>query len=214
MNGSPQEPLIIVGLGNPGSRYADTRHNLGWRVVETFAGKHGLPFKEEKKFNAQVARGTLGKLTVYLLLPNTYMNNCGESVASFLGFYKLTPESLVIAVDDTALPLGQARLRTTGSPGGHNGLKSIQQHLGSQHYARLRLGIGKQPLGRDLADYVLDRFDKDELEEVEKSVQRGVETLELLLKQDLEQVMNQVNPMPKSKAETEEKQNDIQKESL
>lgn len=214
MNGEPHEPLVIVGLGNPGAQYADTRHNLGWRVVETFGLKHGLSFKEDKKFNAHVAKGTIGESTVYLLLPTTYMNNSGAALASFLSFYKLSASTVVVAVDDTALAVGQIRLRTTGSSGGHNGLKSIQQHLGSPHYARLRLGIGRQPVQRNLADYVLDRFNSDELEELNKCVQRAVETLGLLTKQDLEQVMNQVNPALKSKGETEEKQNDIQKKSL
>lgn len=214
MNGEFHEPLVLVGLGNPGTQYADTRHNLGWRVVEAFGQKHGLPFKEEKKFNAHVAKGTIGESTVYLLLPTTYMNNSGVALANFLSFYKLSASTVVIVVDDTALALGQIRLRTTGSAGGHNGLKSIQQHLGSQHYARLRLGIGPQPVRRDLADFVLDRFESGELDELNKCVQRAVETLGLLTKQDLEQVMNQVNPALKSKGEAEEKQNDIQKKSL
>lgn len=214
MNGELHEPLVLVGLGNPGSQYADTRHNLGWKVVEALGRKHGWPFKEEKKFNAYVAKGTIGESTVYLLLPTTYMNNSGVALASLLSFYKLSANTVVVVVDDTALALGQMRLRTTGSAGGHNGLKSIQQHLGSQHYTRLRLGIGRQPFQRDLADYVLDRFNSEELEELNKCVQRAVETLELLTKQDLEQVMNQVNPALKSKGETEEKQNETQKKSL
>lgn len=214
MNGELHEPLVIVGLGNPGPQYADTRHNLGWRVVEAFGQKHGLPFKEEKKFNAHLAKGTIGETTVYLLLPTTYMNNSGAAIVSFLNFYKLATDTVVVLVDDTALAMGQMRLRTTGSAGGHNGLKSIQQHLGSPHYTRLRLGIGPQPLQRDLADYVLDRFNSEELDKLNILVQRAVETLELLTKQDLEQVMNQVNPAPKSKGETEEKQNATQKESL
>lgn len=209
MNGKPREPLILVGLGNPGSQYTMTRHNLGWRVASAFADKYGFPFKEDKKFNAHVAKGVVGDTTVYILLPTTYMNLSGQSVSAFLNFYKLPQEDALILVDDSALDFGQMRVRTSGSAGGHNGLKSIEQHLGGQHYPRLRLGIGQQSRERDLSDHVLGRFTSEEQTLLPKLEERAIEAIELLLKKDIEHVMNQVNPQPKGQRETEEKKNEV-----
>lgn len=188
------EPLVIVGLGNPGKEYAETRHNLGWRVVEALADKLGLVFKEEKKFKALVAKGSVDGRQLYLILPTTYMNVSGQAVGSFLNFYKLSADTIVVAVDDIALPFGQMRVRTGGGAGGHNGLKSIAAHLGTQNYLRLRLGIDRKDHGRDLSDYVLERFNSEERDQLGDFEKRAIGALEMLLTKPPEEVMNQINP--------------------
>lgn len=189
-----RDPLVIVGLGNPGDNYAKTRHNLGWRVVEAFADKYGLTFKEEARFKAHVAKGTIKEHQLYLILPKTYMNESGQAVAGLLNFYKIPPSHIVVAVDDVALPFGQMRFRTVGSAGGHNGLKSIETHLGTRDYMRLRLGIDQKLPQQELSSYVLDRFTAQEMEQLPAYEQRAVIALERLLSQEPEQVMNQINP--------------------
>lgn len=191
-------PWVIVGLGNPGERYALTRHNLGWRAVQAFAAQHRLAFKEENKFKALVAKGTIGQTPVYLALPTTYMNDSGNAVAALLNYYKLPREQVIVVVDDTALPFGQMRLRNAGSAGGHNGLKSIEAHLGTQNYLRLRMGIDSKQPGRDLSDYVLERFNPQELQELPSFESRAVQALDRLIAQGPEQVMNEFNPKPQA----------------
>src|SRR5258708_5742010 len=137
---------LIVGLGNPGREYALTRHNMGYLIVQAFAKAQEWNFKEEMYFEAHVAKGTIEGIKVQLLLPTTYMNLSGRSVQRYVEFYKIPVEGLIVVVDDVALDFGQLRLRTMGSPGGHNGLKSIQYALGTHHYKRLRIGIGFEPV--------------------------------------------------------------------
>lgn len=185
---------MIVGLGNPGERYANTRHNLGWRAVQRLAEEHGLAFKEESKFNAFVAKGTIGETQIYLILPTTYMNLSGVAVANLLHYYKLPRENLVIVVDDVALPFGQMRLRNSGSAGGHNGLKSIEAYLSTQEYLRLRLGIDREQPKRELSDFVLERFSAEEMEQLPSIEKKAAEALENLLVKGPEQTMNLVNP--------------------
>lgn len=192
------QQFVFVGLGNPGSLYELTRHNLGYLVVKALARRMGWHFKEEKRFNAFVAKGLVGNHVLHLLLPTTYMNLSGVSVRQYLDFFKLSIKNLVIVTDDIALPFGQLRLKTMGSAGGHNGLKSIESHLGTTEYIRLRMGIG-HPGEKFLADYVLDPFTKEELEHLVMFIDRGADVLEDLVKKEISKVMNTVNTLPSCK---------------
>lgn len=184
---------VIVGLGNPGREYALTRHNLGFLVVEYLARDLGLTFKEQKQFVAATAKGKVGENKVHLLLPLTYMNESGRAVQSYLNYYELKPEQLIVATDDTALDFGQLRLRTSGSAGGHNGLKSIESALQTQDYMRLRLGIGAKHPHQALADYVLDVFGAEERVHLVEFVEKGANILKRLLNEDPKKVMNDIN---------------------
>jgi len=189
------QSLVFVGLGNPGPQYALTRHNMGYLVAQKFADDQGWHLKDDRRFNALVAKGVIGEVTVHLILPLTYMNLSGTSVRQYLDYFKLPVSSIVVVTDDIALDYGELRLRAMGSAGGHNGLKSIQSHLGTLDYVRLRMGVG-HPGGQVLADYVLDPFTHDELKRLVNFIDRGVEVLQRLTRQDVAQVMNAVNTVP------------------
>ena len=182
--------IVIVGLGNPGKKYELTRHNLGCLVIQGLAAMHGWSFKDEKEFNAKVAKGDLFGRKVHLLLPTTYMNESGAAVKRYLNFYKLTEENVFVVSDDINLPFGELRLRKAGSSGGHNGLKSIEAHLGTSIYKRLRMGVGCELHNRTLADYVLENFSKEELELLAKFVQKGIAILENEIAHDLTHLEN------------------------
>jgi PTH1 family peptidyl-tRNA hydrolase len=197
--------IVFVGLGNPGKKYEMTRHNMGFLVIESFAHLHGIPLKEDTKLRAKVGKGIVGGWTVHLVMPLTYMNVSGEAVRKYINYYKLTTEQVVVVTDDVAIPFGELRLREQGSPGGHNGLKSVQQHLGSNRYTRLRVGIGRQlHPSQELSDFVLDPFSKNEVEQLPALMNRGVKALELLMTESLTNAMNVVNSKLKPE---EEKQN-------
>jgi PTH1 family peptidyl-tRNA hydrolase len=147
---------LIVGLGNPGAQYLFTRHNVGFMVLDAWAHEDGFAFKNEPARLSQVAALDSG---ARLVKPSTYMNESGRAVAAWIDWLKLTPADLLVIVDDVALPLGQVRLRPDGSAGGHNGLKSIETHLGTDQYARLRCGVDRVPPGWSLEKWVLSRFD-------------------------------------------------------
>lgn len=193
MSDLPLKHCLIVGLGNPGKKYELTRHNMGYLVVRAFAQLHGWNFKEEKQFDADIAKGQVNEQIVHLLLPKTYMNKSGIAVRRYLDFYKLSVANLVVVVDDVALEYGEMRLRKTGSHGGHNGLKSIEAHLGTREYIRLRMGIGQKVHPETLADYVLDRFSKEELLILAEIVQQGAHILKRLINESITQVMNAIN---------------------
>lgn len=184
---------VVAGLGNPGKTYEMTRHNMGYLVALAFAQTLGWSFKEEKQFFAQVAKGRIAETSVHLLLPLTYMNESGRAIKSYLDFYKLGPPNVIVISDDVDLDFGQMRIRMVGSAGGHNGLKSIQAHLHTQHYVRLRMGIGRKERQGILADYVLDRFSPEEMELLPAFVTEGVQVLHRLLTEEITVVMNKVN---------------------
>lgn len=184
---------VYVGLGNPGTKYEMTRHNIGFLVIKDFARKNGWSFKEEKKFNAFTSKGVIGKVTVHLLLPATYMNLSGLAVKHYMDFYKLEADALCIVSDDVALPFEQMRIKAEGSAGGHNGLKSIESHLGTSKYVRLRMGVGSPLQHQDLADYVLEKFNQSELPKLEAFISRGTQVLHSLLENPISKVMNAVN---------------------
>lgn len=200
MTYSDQKYFVFVGLGNPGVQYEMTRHNLGYLVVQAFAARVGWHFKDDKRLNALVTKGLIDGTVVHLLLPTTYMNVSGLAVRRYLDFFKLEATRVVVVTDDIALPFGQLRLKTMGSTGGHNGLKSVEAHLGTAHYIRLRMGIG-HPGERVLANYVLEPFNREELEQLKVFVDRGVEVLTRLLKESVSQLMNTVNTKPQQKAD-------------
>lgn len=188
-----EKQCVIVGLGNPGKNYEMTRHNMGFLVVQGFAHALGWPFKEDKQFFAKVAKGKIDQVTVHLLLPLTYMNESGKALRSYLEYYKLGPQHVIIVNDDIDLDFGQMRVRMVGSAGGHNGLKSIQAHLHTQHYVRLRMGIGRGEKQKILADYVLDRFSKEEEEQLADFLIEGIHVMRHLITEETSVVMNKVN---------------------
>ncbi len=189
---------VFVGLGNPGKKYELTRHNLGFLVIQAFANNNEWRFKEEKQFQALVSKGQIAETTIHLLLPLTYMNESGRAVRSYLDFYKLTTKQLLIIADDVALPFGEMRLRKEGSPGGHNGLKSIEACLSTRYYARLRMGIGPSSPRRPLADHVLDSFTAEEFKVLPEFVAKATTVLNTLVHEKIENVMNRVNAPPKT----------------
>lgn len=184
--------FLFVGLGNPGAQYAKTRHNAGFMVLEAFAKRRGWAWSESARMEGRYCRGNVGDNRVHLLLPQTYMNESGRSVHAYMNYYRLSVNRVLVVIDDTGLPLGRLRLRGEGSPGGHNGLKSVQEWLGTAGYPRLRFGIG-EPERQEKSDYVLDRFTKEEELLLPSLIGQAVDALELVLTRRWEEVMNQVN---------------------
>ena len=184
---------LIAGLGNPGEEYAKTRHNAGFSLAGKLAARWKADWKSERKFNARVARARRNGIRVLLCQPRTFMNASGEAVKAVMSFYRLPPEHLLVAVDDADLPLGEIRLRAGGSSGGHHGLESVEQHLGTRAFARLRLGIGRKDGAREITDYVLDRFDAAEAALMEKVLCRAASQAECWLDDGIEMAMNRFN---------------------
>ena len=188
------EPLhLIVGLGNPGADYKKTRHNAGFLLVEKLAAHWQTDWKNERRFHARLARAECQQHPVLLCQPQTFMNASGEAVGALLKFYRLPRTRVLVAVDDADLPLGGLRLRPGGSSGGHHGLESIEQHLGSREFARLRLGIGRRDGQREITDYVLSRFDRAETALLEKVLDRAADQAECWLNDGIEKAMSQFN---------------------
>jgi PTH1 family peptidyl-tRNA hydrolase len=182
----------IVGLGNPGRQYAGTRHNIGFDVIDEVArrwGVHLRPWRSVADTATVSARGAV------LVEPQTFMNLSGDAVSRIAAFHKLTPADVLVVVDEVHLPLGRLRVRRSGSAGGHNGLKSIIQHLGAE-FPRLRIGVGRGDANADLADHVLSRFGRDEREVVTDTVTRAADAVELFVEQDVEAMMSRFNPSP------------------
>lgn len=188
---------LIVGLGNPGAEYEGTRHNMGFRVVETFAARYRVALDRHEK-NAMVGSGRVAGNAVVLAKPLTFMNVSGSAVSLLVRAHLETPADLLVVYDDVDLPLGKIRLREGGSPGTHNGMKSIVAALGTDRFPRLRFGIRGEELDgrRDLADFVLDRFEPEEHEQVAAAVTRAVEAAFLFARDDLRRAMNQFNRDP------------------
>lgn len=184
---------FYVGLGNPGKKYQMTRHNMGYLLIETFAGLHQIPMAEDKRFLAIVGKGKVNGVHVHLVMPTTYMNESGQAVRRYMDYHKIAVDEMVVATDDADIPFGEIRLRSQGSSGGHNGLKSIQAHVGTSEYARIRLGIGREGERGTLADFVLDVFNKSEAEQLASILNRGAAALEMLLAEEMANVMNKVN---------------------
>src|SRR5208282_1225291 len=192
----------MVGLGNPGAEYAKTRHNAGYSLVEKLAARWKVNWRNERKFKARVARaeivgrasspstgGTPFPRRALLCQPQTFMNASGEAVKAVMNFYRLPLENLLVVTDDADLPLGEVRLRPSGRSGGHHGLESIAQHLATQAFARLRLGIGRKDGAREITDYVLDRFDAAEAALMEKVLVRAADQAECWIGDGIEKAM-------------------------
>lgn len=188
----PMEWKVIAGLGNPGARYARSRHNVGFQCVDALAGAHGLAFSMEPRLHAQIAQGSIAGVPVLLVKPMTYMNLSGKAVQAVLHYYRRTPADLLVVYDDLDLPVGRVRMRPAGGSGGHKGMQSIIQALGTEEFARLRIGIGR-PTAGDPADYVLQDFTLDEAVEIARVVDRAVEAIRLWLQGNLDAAMNLVN---------------------
>ena len=184
--------FLIVGLGNPGREYAATRHNIGFDAITYLSYEYQIPLKS-KEGKALVGKGMIAGQKVMLAQPQTYMNNSGESVRALADFYKLEPEDIIIVYDDISLDVGQIRVRPKGSAGGHNGIKSIISHLGTQEFPRVKVGVGAKPEGGDLVKHVLGRFSKEEdgmFRDVFALADLAVSTI---LTDGVEAAMNQVN---------------------
>ena len=190
---------LIVGLGNPGAEYAQTRHNAGFLLVEKLAAQWKADWTNERKFKARMAKSDRQGKRVLLCEPQTFMNLSGETVGEVAGFYQLPLPQLIVAVDDADLPFGEIRLRPGGSSGGHHGLESIEQHLGSREFARLRIGIGRRDGARQITNYVLGKFEPAEQELLEKILERAANQVECWLAAGLQKAMSQFNGVIDSK---------------
>lgn len=182
---------VIIGLGNPGRKYAGTRHNMGFMVVDELASRHHAP-AWRTRLKAEITEARIGGDRVVLAMPQTYMNESGLSVREIMRWYKAPPENVLIIVDDLDQPFGQIRLRPKGGAGGHNGLRSIFQQLGSDEVPRLRVGIGRGRSGQVTA-HVLSRFSEEEQQELPGVIDRAADSAELWLEQGIIEAMNEVN---------------------
>lgn len=184
---------LIVGLGNPGQKYLETRHNAGWHLLDTIV-KDNPQFRfDEKRSKALIARGALAGAKVALVKPQTYMNLSGEAVGPVARFYKIPPERILVAFDDLDLPPAKLRLRPKGGAGGHKGMRSLIQHLGTEEFPRLRLGIGRPPGQMPVEAYVLQKFRADEWAEMLVTYEQGVAAVEAVLLEGIDRAMNRFN---------------------
>jgi peptidyl-tRNA hydrolase, PTH1 family len=184
---------IIVGLGNPGAEYDQTRHNIGFVVLDQLAKRWGLTFKSEKKYHGLYTAGTVGSEKVHLLKPTTYMNLSGQAVRPLMDWFRLTPEQVLVIYDEVALPVGKLRLRKEGSAAGHNGIKSLIEHLGTQNFCRLRLGVDPPPSGHELKNYVLGRFTPEQQKILPLVLDAAIAATEMTVSQGIDQAMNTYN---------------------
>ena len=184
---------IIVGLGNPGKDYQNTRHNIGFDVIDTLADMAGISVIE-KKHKAIIGKGVIDGQKVILVKPQTYMNLSGESVREVIDYYKVDEEEeLIVISDDISLDVGMLRVRKKGSAGGHNGLKNIIQHLGHDTFMRIKMGVGEKPKGYDLADYVLGHFTQDERKTMDEASKSATEAIRMMMAGEVDKAMNMFN---------------------
>lgn len=185
--------FIIAGLGNPTLRYEGTRHNVGFEVIDTLADKYNIAV-ETRKSRALIGKGIIAGQKVILVKPQTYMNLSGESIGALADYYKIDEENeLLVIYDDVSLDVGQLRIRRKGSAGGHNGIKNIIAHLGTDVFPRIKVGVGEKPKGYDLADYVLGHFSGEDREIMRESYRKAVDAVEMILEGDLSGAMNTYN---------------------
>ena len=184
---------IIIGLGNPTAQYEGTRHNVGFDVIDRLGEKYNIAV-DTKKHKAYIGKGMIDGQKVILVKPQTYMNLSGESVRELVDYYKVDAEEEVLVIyDDISLDVGQLRIRKKGSAGGHNGIKNIIAHLGTQVFPRIKVGVGEKPKNYDLADYVLGHFSKAERAQMEEGYYRATEAVRLILAGEIDAAMNQYN---------------------
>ena len=191
--GSTGRMVLIIGLGNPGSKYAGTRHNIGFDAVTALADECGIAMKTTE-CKGITGTGVIEGVKVKLVQPQTFMNNSGESVREASAFYKIPPEHILVIFDDVSLACGRLRIRRKGSDGGHNGIKSILYHLGSDAFPRIKLGVGEKPDPEwDLADWVLSNFTKTELTALREAADNACDAAERIVRGDIEQAMGLYN---------------------
>lgn len=187
---------LIAGLGNPTKEYDKTRHNVGFSVIDVLADKYRIDVSE-KKHKALCGRGAIEGQKVILVKPQTFMNLSGESIREVVDYYKIEAEDIIIIYDDISLEPGQLRIRLKGSAGGHNGIKNIIAHLGSQEFPRIKVGVGAKPTRMDLADYVLSRFSKEEQPLMEDAFKEAAEAAVMMMTEGAEKAMNHYNTKKK-----------------
>ncbi len=187
------DPLLVVGLGNPGPQYAKTRHNIGFMVADVLAARIGAAFKAHKRSGAEVATGRLGGRPVVLAKPRCYMNESGRQVGPLAKFYSVPTTDVIVIHDELDIDFGRVRLKLGGGEGGHNGLRSIANALGSKDFQRVRIGIGRPPGRKDPAAFVLEPFNSTERAEVPTICEVAADATELLIEAGLEPAQNQVH---------------------
>ena len=184
---------LIVGLGNPGDKYENTRHNVGFRALDELAETAGIPV-QKLKYKALTNTCTIGGCKVLLMKPVTYMNLSGEAVRQAADFYKVPPERIIVLSDDVSLPVGKLRIRKNGSAGGHNGLKNIIQHLGTDQFPRVKIGVGEKPHPEyDMADWVLAKFPPEDKKVIDEMVKKAAKAAAYYIKEGPDRAMGQFN---------------------
>lgn len=199
--------FIIAGLGNPGAKYEGTRHNVGFSVIDELAKTHGIEVNK-KQFKGLTGRGVIGGQQVLLLKPLTYMNLSGESVRAAFDFYKPEPDQVLVVFDDISLETGQLRIRRKGSAGGHNGVKSIIAHLGTNEFPRIKVGVG-EPSREDLVDFVLGHFHGEDLEVMKAAQETAARAVETFLEKGAAEAMNLYNKKKEKKKDPERKEESV-----
>ena len=189
-----ESAYLIVGLGNPGTKYARTRHNAGFHVLDRLARRWQISWAEAKKFKARLGRVDRDGRKLLLCQPLTFMNDSGTAVRALVDYYQIPLDQLLVVVDDADLPLGEIRLRPGGSSGGHHGLESVEQQLSTREYPRLRIGIGRMQSGeREITDYVLSQFNADEKVVAEKALDRAADQVQCWISDGIGKAMSQFN---------------------
>lgn len=188
--------FLIVGLGNPGGQYENTRHNIGFKVVDNIAKEYNIEFSRQK-FKGICGEGFINGEKVILLKPTTYMNLSGESVREVINFYKLSNDNVLVIYDDISLDVGRLRIREKGSAGGHNGIKSIIAHLGTDIFPRIKVGVGQPNV--DLVNYVLGKFSKEEMEVLNESIDASTKAVKDIINDNVKTAMNMYNGFRASK---------------
>ena len=183
---------IIAGLGNPGKQYEGTRHNIGFAVIDELADAYNINM-DMAKHKGICGKGMIGSNKVLLVKPQTFMNNSGECLREVLDYYKEDVDNVLVIYDDICLDVGRLRLRPKGSAGGHNGIKSIIAHLGTEEFSRIRVGVGDKPKNYDIADWVLGHFPKEQLDDVRAGIDKAVKAVPVVLDRGIEEGMNEFN---------------------
>lgn len=183
---------IIIGLGNPTTKYQATRHNIGWDAITRISDDYNIPL-DHKAHKALCGKGFIEGEKVILAQPLTYMNLSGESVRELVDYYKVDPEDIIVIYDDISLDIGQLRIRKKGSAGGHNGIKSIISHLGTEEFPRIKIGVGEKPKDWDLADYVLSRFAEEDQSTIREALKDASDACRIMLTTGIDTAMNQYN---------------------
>nr|WP_254925572.1 MULTISPECIES: aminoacyl-tRNA hydrolase [unclassified Rhodococcus (in: high G+C Gram-positive bacteria)] len=194
MSVDPEAPALIVGLGNPGPQYEKTRHNVGFMVADALAGRIGGAFSSHKKSNSDIVQARLGRRSVVVAKPRTFMNLSGQPVAALARFFSIDAANIVVVHDELDIDFGDLRLKLGGGEGGHNGLRSISQHLSTKDYLRVRVGVGRPPGRMDPASFVLKPFSAAERKDLGVVVEEAADAAELLLSAGLEAAQNRVHP--------------------